>query len=189
MFPNIAVHDVPDRTTRRSCGPSLNLHLRHRHRVSDSASCGCSRSPAKIDNAVTILDDPSRDGVLARERTAVIAFAFTGLGAAAPDAAERRGPQQVRAPAGGVQRWHTDLMYRRITGSWYFLITVLDAYSRYVVHRDLSMTMTAADVRRVIEADLRQICPLGREDSGSRNRSARSPRPASPCTRPSVDLY
>ena len=32
------------------------------------------------------------------------------------------------------ERWHTDLMYLRIADSWYFLLTVLDAYSRYVVH-------------------------------------------------------
>ena len=32
------------------------------------------------------------------------------------------------------ERWHTDLMYLRVADTWYFLVTVLDAYSRYVVH-------------------------------------------------------
>lgn len=49
------------------------------------------------------------------------------------------------------ERWHTDLMYLRVEDTWYFLVTVLDAYSRYVVHWDLLTTMTAAAVRVVIQ--------------------------------------
>jgi putative transposase len=52
------------------------------------------------------------------------------------------------------ERWHTDLMYLRIADSWYFLVTVLDAYSRYVVHWALLPSMTAQDVRGVIQAAL-----------------------------------
>jgi len=48
------------------------------------------------------------------------------------------------------ERWHTDLMYLRVEDTWYFLVTVLDAYSRYVVHWDLLTSMTAAAVRVVI---------------------------------------
>ena len=49
------------------------------------------------------------------------------------------------------ERWHTDLMYLRVGDGWYFLVTVLDAYSRYVVHWELLATMTAADVRAVLQ--------------------------------------
>jgi hypothetical protein len=35
------------------------------------------------------------------------------------------------------ERWHADLMYLRIKDSWYFLVTVLDAYRRYVVYWEL----------------------------------------------------
>lgn len=52
------------------------------------------------------------------------------------------------------ERWHTDLMYLRIADSWYFLVAVLDAYSRYVVHWELLATMAAADVRRVVQQAL-----------------------------------
>jgi transposase InsO family protein len=52
------------------------------------------------------------------------------------------------------ERWHTDLMYLRIGDAWYFLVTVLDAYSRYVVHWELLTTMTATDVRLVIQQAL-----------------------------------
>jgi putative transposase len=54
------------------------------------------------------------------------------------------------------ERWHTDLMYLRIADSWYFLVTVIDAYSRYVVHWELLASMTAADVRLVIQTALEQ---------------------------------
>ncbi len=49
------------------------------------------------------------------------------------------------------ERWHTDLMYLRIQDTWYFLVTVLDAYSRYVVHWELLTTMRAADVQLVMQ--------------------------------------
>lgn len=52
------------------------------------------------------------------------------------------------------ERWHTDLMYLRVEDSWYFLVTVLDAYSRYVVHWELLTTMTASDVRLVLQQAL-----------------------------------
>lgn len=54
------------------------------------------------------------------------------------------------------ERWHTDLMYLRIQDTWYFLVTVLDAYSRYVVHWELLTTMRAADVQVVIQHALEQ---------------------------------
>ena len=67
------------------------------------------------------------------------------------------------------QRWHTDLMYLRIADSWYFLVTVLDAYSRYVVHWELLTTMTAADVRLVIQQAVEQTgaAPAIVTDNGS----------------------
>jgi putative transposase len=63
---------------------------------------------------------------------------------------ERKGTPPP-APTAPNQRWHTDLMYLRVGDNWYFLVTVLDAYSRYVVHWDLLTSMTAAAVRVVIQ--------------------------------------
>jgi len=54
-------------------------------------------------------------------------------------------------PGAPNERWHTDLMYLRVGDTWYFLVTVLDAYSRYVVHWDLLTNMTAAEVRLVVQ--------------------------------------
>jgi putative transposase len=56
------------------------------------------------------------------------------------------------------EQWHTDLMYLWVKGRWYFLVTVLDAYSRYIVHWELLLTMRADDVTDVIHAALEK-CP------------------------------
>lgn len=54
------------------------------------------------------------------------------------------------------ERWHTDLMYLRVADCWYFLVSVIDAYSRYIVHWELLTTMRAAEVELVIQAALEQ---------------------------------
>jgi putative transposase len=81
----------------------------------------------------------------------------------------RPGGERPAEPTRPHQRWHTDLMYLRIGEVWYFLVTVLDAYSRYVVHWDLLTTMTAAAVRVVIEDAIRLtgVTPELVTDNGS----------------------
>lgn len=68
----------------------------------------------------------------------------------------RRSGQAPPEPTRPNERWHTDIMYLRIEQTWYFLVTVLDAYSRYVVHWELLPSMTAAAVRVVIQDALKQ---------------------------------
>jgi transposase InsO family protein len=63
----------------------------------------------------------------------------------------RKSGEPPPEPTSPNERWHTDLMYLRVEDTWYFLVTVLDAYSRYVVHWELLTTMTAAAVRMVIQ--------------------------------------
>jgi len=52
------------------------------------------------------------------------------------------------------QRWHTDLLYLWVTNRWYFLVTVMDAYSRYIVHWRLLLSMQAEQVVDVVEEAL-----------------------------------
>lgn len=59
--------------------------------------------------------------------------------------------EKPEAPTRPHQRWHTDIMYLRVADVWYFLVTVLDGFSRYVVHWELLTSMRAADVRLVIQ--------------------------------------
>ena len=43
--------------------------------------------------------------------------------------------------------WQTDFTYFRVVGwGWYFLSTVLDDYSRYIISWRLTTTMSASDV-------------------------------------------
>ena len=49
------------------------------------------------------------------------------------------------------QRWHTDLSMWHFGGQWFWLIDVLDAYSRYLVHWELLLTAKADDVVRAAQ--------------------------------------
>jgi transposase InsO family protein len=50
------------------------------------------------------------------------------------------------------QMWQTDFTYLNIKGwGWYYLSTVLDDFSRYVIYWELCRTMTKEDVQRSIE--------------------------------------
>jgi len=51
--------------------------------------------------------------------------------------------------------WQTDFTYFKILGwGWYYLSTILDDHSRYIIHWELCKTMTAADVERSVEKAL-----------------------------------
>jgi transposase InsO family protein len=59
------------------------------------------------------------------------------------------------------QRWHTDLTMWYFDEQWYWLVDVLDAYSRYLVYCEVLITATAQDV---VRAEQRAIETLaGRE--------------------------
>lgn len=48
------------------------------------------------------------------------------------------------------QMWHTDITYIPIAGTRAYLFIVLDGYSRYIVHHELCLSMTARDMERVM---------------------------------------
>ena len=53
------------------------------------------------------------------------------------------------------QLWQTDFTYLKITGwGWYYLSTILDDYSRYIVAWKLCATMTAQDVTDTLDLAL-----------------------------------
>ena len=50
------------------------------------------------------------------------------------------------------QMWQTDFTYFKILGwGWYYLSTILDDYSRYIIHWELGSTMKADDVMQTVE--------------------------------------
>lgn len=47
--------------------------------------------------------------------------------------------------------WQTDFTYFKVIGwGWYYLSTVLDDYSRYIIHWELCDSMKAEDVKRTV---------------------------------------
>lgn len=49
------------------------------------------------------------------------------------------------------QMWQTDFTYFKVIGwGWYYLSTVLDDYSRYIIHWELCDSMKAEDVKRTV---------------------------------------
>jgi len=53
------------------------------------------------------------------------------------------------------QMWQTDFTYFKIVGwGWYYLSTILDDYSRYIVHWELCSNMKTDDVTRSLDSAL-----------------------------------
>jgi putative transposase len=70
---------------------------------------------------------------------------------------ERHNVQPSRKGGGFVQplrpheHWHVDVAYLNIAGTFYYLCSLLDGYSRAIVHWEIRETMTEADVQTIIQ--------------------------------------
>jgi transposase InsO family protein len=49
------------------------------------------------------------------------------------------------------EHWHVDVSYLNIAGTFYYLCSVLDGFSRFVTHWEIRETMTEADVEQIIQ--------------------------------------
>lgn len=54
-------------------------------------------------------------------------------------------------PQGVHRHWHVDIKYVNFKGTFLFLISVIDGYSRYIVQHDLRMNMQEFDVQLTIQ--------------------------------------
>jgi putative transposase len=54
-------------------------------------------------------------------------------------------------PLAAHDHWHVDMSYINVAGTFYFLTTILDGYSRFVVHSELRERMTECDTEIVIQ--------------------------------------
>jgi transposase InsO family protein len=54
-------------------------------------------------------------------------------------------------PPGPHQHWHGDVSYINLRGTFYYLCSVLDGYSRFLLHWDLRESMREADVEIILE--------------------------------------
>ena len=54
-------------------------------------------------------------------------------------------------PQNQHEHWHIDVSYINISGTFYYLCSVLDGYSRAIVHWDLRESMTEAEIEIILE--------------------------------------
>ena len=67
---------------------------------------------------------------------------------AAPPSKKGRGFNPPETPH---QHWHVDIAYLNVAGTFFFLCSVLDGYSRFIVHWEIRPQMTEADVEIVLQ--------------------------------------
>ena len=54
-------------------------------------------------------------------------------------------------PAKPHEHWHTDISYINIHGTFYYLCSVMDGYSRYIVHWEIRESMKEAEVEVILQ--------------------------------------
>jgi len=54
-------------------------------------------------------------------------------------------------PKAPHQHWHVDISYLNICGTFYYLCSILDGYSRYLVHWEIRRSMKESDIEIVIQ--------------------------------------
>ncbi len=76
-----------------------------------------------------------------------------------------RGPSKkgtgFKQPDSPHRHWHVDIAYINLAGTFYYLCSVLDGYSRYIVHWDLRESMTERDVECILQR-ARELFPEAR---------------------------
>lgn len=60
-------------------------------------------------------------------------------------------------PIAPNQQWHTDVMYVWVAARFYFLVSFVDAYSRYVVHHKLLISLDGQSVAIELQAALEAV--------------------------------
>jgi hypothetical protein len=59
--------------------------------------------------------------------------------------------QGFQQPPGPHQHWHVDISYLNLAGTFYCLCSVLDGYSRYLLHWEIRESMTEAEVEIILQ--------------------------------------
>jgi putative transposase len=73
-----------------------------------------------------------------------------GLLARVNGKSSRKGTGFVQ-PLGAHEHWHVDVSYLNIAGTFYFLCSILDGYSRFLVHWEIRKNMEEGDVETIIQ--------------------------------------
>lgn len=78
--------------------------------------------------------------------------------------------QGFQQPLAIHEHWHTDIKYVNFRGTFLFLISVIDGYSRYIVHHELRTSMQEFDVQLTVQRALEKylgVYPRIITDNGS----------------------
>ena len=54
-------------------------------------------------------------------------------------------------PSGPHRHWHVDVSYLNICGTFYYMTSVIDGYSRAVVHQEIREQMTEQDIETILQ--------------------------------------
>jgi transposase InsO family protein len=72
-------------------------------------------------------------------------------------------------PANPHEHWHIDIAYLNVCGTFYYLCTIIDGYSRYIVHWEIRESMKEADVEIILQRakeKYSQVTPRVISDNG-----------------------
>jgi putative transposase len=56
-----------------------------------------------------------------------------------------------KQPLKAHEHWHIDISYVNICGTFYYLCSILDGFSRYIVHWEIRPAMTESDVEVILQ--------------------------------------
>lgn len=73
-----------------------------------------------------------------------------------PGGASKKGFDQPTRPH---EQWHSDISYLNILGTHYFFISVMDGFSRAIIHHEIRMAMETRDAQIVTERALESLPP------------------------------
>jgi transposase InsO family protein len=60
-------------------------------------------------------------------------------------------------PTAPHEHWHVDISYLNLGGTFYYLCTLLDGYSRAIVHWEIRQQMTERDVETIVQRGLERF--------------------------------
>ena len=60
-------------------------------------------------------------------------------------------------PLSAHEHWHVDVSYLNLGGTFYYLCSLLDGYSRYLVHWEIRASMTERDIETIVQRALEKF--------------------------------
>jgi putative transposase len=60
-------------------------------------------------------------------------------------------------PLSAHEHWHVDISYLNLSGTFYYLCSLLDGYSRLIVHWEIRESMTERDVETIVQRALERF--------------------------------